>query len=96
MAGEEVLLALHELVFRMWGGKSIRVVHEYQQAFDGRPLLERDLAVFCGIASANRGASDFDRGVAEGMRRVFLHIERMRRLTGRDFVALTDGDREHD
>jgi hypothetical protein len=42
------------------------------------------------------GASEFDRGVEEGKRRVWLHVARMAGLKASDFVSIADGKDLHD
>ena len=80
-------------VAALWGGRANDVARAYARAFDGRPLLETDLAIFCNAGAPITGATEFDRGVEEGKRRVWLHIARMRGLKPEDFVNIADGDR---
>lgn len=76
----------------IWGDKrAVEVVHEYKSAFQGRPNVLRDLAVFCNVAAPIGGATEFERGVEEGKRRVFLHIARVCGLNPLDFVKIADG-----
>jgi hypothetical protein len=86
------LKSLPEIVLALWGWPdSAKAVDEYKLAFAGRPMLVRDLAMFCYAAAPNDAATDFERGVIEGKRRVWLHISRMRNLEHTDFVAVADG-----
>ena len=57
------------------------------------PLLETDLAIFCNAGAPIDGRDEFERGVEEGKRRVWLHIARMRGLKPEDFVNIADGER---
>ena len=77
----------------LWGRRSPDVALAYRAAFDQHRLLEADLAVFCNAGAPITGASEFDRGVEEGKRRVWLHIARMRGLRPEDFVSIADGER---
>jgi len=84
---------LPELVVTLWGRRQApQVVGEYRQALTGRDLLLRDLAMFCNAAAPILGGVEFDRGVEEGKRRVWLHITRMCGLEPSDFVAVADGE----
>jgi hypothetical protein len=88
---------LPDLVVTLWGRRRApQVVGEYRQALDGRDLLLRDLAMFCNAAAPIQGGGEFDRGVEEGKRRVWLHITRMCGLEPSDFVTIADGGRPHD
>jgi hypothetical protein len=88
---------LPEIVLTLWGRKRApQVADEYRLALAGRDLLVRDLAMFCNAAAPIAGASEFDRGVEEGKRRVWLHITRMCGLKPSDFVIITDGGKFHD
>ena len=89
---------LIELVADLWGNKRAGfVAQQYRDAFDGKDLLEQDLAIFCNAAAHIEGGNEFGRGVEEGKRRVWLHIARMRGLHYRDFVSIADGAKtQHD
>jgi hypothetical protein len=63
---------------------------------EGRELLKADLAMFCNAAAPIIGASEFERGVEEGKRRVWLHIARTCGLQPQDFVLTADGARTYD
>ena len=52
----------------------------------------RDLALFCNAAAPIEGNGEFDRGVEEGKRRVWLHVARMCGLDATDFVSIADGE----
>jgi hypothetical protein len=77
----------------LWGRRSPDVARAYAAAFDQHRLLEADLAIFCNAGAPINGATEFDRGVEEGKRRVWLHIARMRGLRPEDFVTIADGER---
>ena len=89
----ETMTSLLTTIATLWGRRSADVAHAYRAAFAGRPLLEADLAIFCNAGAPIEGASEFDRGVEEGKRRVWLHIARMRGLKPEDFVSIADGER---
>ena len=83
---------LTQIVEALWGKKRAKAVtDEYKMAFDGRHLLVRDLAMFCNAAAPIGGGAEFDRGVEEGKRRVWLHITRMCGIRPEDFVTIADG-----
>jgi hypothetical protein len=88
--------SLPEILRALWGRKAPGVAQDYQSAFDGRELLKADLAMFCNVAGPIEGASEFERGVAEGKRRVWLHIARMCGLRAGDFVGISDGRNVND
>ncbi len=77
----------------LWGRRSPDVARAYAAAFAAHKLLEADLAIFCNAGAPITGATEFDRGVEEGKRRVWLHIARMRGLKPEDFVSIADGER---
>jgi hypothetical protein len=86
---------LPQIIQKLWGThRAVQVVNEYHQAFLGHELVMRDLALFCNAASPIEGATDFDRGVEEGKRRVWLHISRVCGLNHTDFVPIADGTKE--
>jgi hypothetical protein len=88
---------LPQIVLTLWGRKrGPAVAADYREALTGRELLVRDLAMFCNAAAPIAGASEFERGVEEGKRRVWLHIMRMRGLNPSDFVTIADGGKTHD
>jgi hypothetical protein len=88
---------LPELVVTLWGrSQAPRVAGDYRLAFQGRDLLLRDLAMFCNAAAPIQGLGEFERGVEEGKRRVWLHITRMCGLEPSDFVTIADGGRTHE
>jgi hypothetical protein len=85
--------SLIKTVAALWGRRANDVARAYATAFAGRPLLEADLAIFCNAGAPIEGRDEFERGVEEGKRRVWLHIARMRGLKPEDFVAIADGER---
>lgn len=86
-----MLRTLPEIVLDLWGRKrGVQVTQEYWNAAQ-MPLLMRDLAIFCNAAAHVQGATEFDRGVEEGKRRVWLHVSRMAGLKPSDFVGIADG-----
>ncbi|MEQ1867608.1 MAG: hypothetical protein ABL996_23525 [Micropepsaceae bacterium] len=85
--------SLIKTIAALWGRRSADVARAYAAAFDGRPLLETDLAIFCNAGAPIAGGTEFERGVEEGERRVWLHIARMRGLKPEDFVNIADGER---
>jgi hypothetical protein len=90
---ENVMTSLISTIATLWGWRSPDVAHAYRAAFAAHPLLETDLAIFCNAGAPITGATEFDRGVEEGKRRVWLHIARMRGLKPEDFVSIADGER---
>ena len=88
---------LPDMILALWGRKRARqVAEQYRIALQGRDLLVRDLAMFCNAAAPVAGANEFERGVEEGKRRVWLHITRMCGLRPSDFVTIADGERFDD
>ena len=88
---------LPEIVLALWGrNRGPQVAEDYRLALSGRDLLVRDLAMFCNAAAPIAGASEFERGVEEGKRRVWLHITRMCGLKPSDFVTIADGGKFND
>ena len=85
--------SLTRIVSALWGRRAEELALQYRRALDLNPLIEADLAIFCNAAAPIVAATDFERGVEEGKRRVWLHIARIRRLDARDFVPVADGDR---
>lgn len=86
------MASLPEIVVALWGKhRAPQIAMEYRQSFNGRDLLLRDLAMFCNAGAPIAGANEFDRGVEEGKRRVWLHITRMCGLQPSDFVSIADG-----
>lgn len=87
------MTTLIKTIATLWGRRSPDVARSYAAAFAQHPLLETDLAIFCNAGAPITGATEFDRGVEEGKRRVWLHIARMRGLKPEDFVSIADGER---
>jgi hypothetical protein len=88
---------LPDIVRALWGAKrAAKVIDEYRMAVHGRDLFLRDLAMFCNAAAPIAGQSEFERGVEEGKRRVWLHVARMCGLKPSDFVTIADGGLSHE
>jgi len=86
------ILSLPQKIMMLWGWpEAASVVDEYKMAFTNRDRVVRDLALFCNAAAPIEGTSEFDRGVEEGKRRVWLHIARMRGIEHTDFIPIADG-----
>lgn len=86
------MASLPEIVKALWGArKAAEVAAQYADATRRHDLLVRDLAMFCNAAAPIAGATEFERGVEEGKRRVWLHISRMSGLKPSDFVTIADG-----
>lgn len=77
----------------MWGGRAPLVAEEYLAVAKDNALFMADLAIFCNAATPVQGTNEFDRGVEEGKRRVWLHISRMAAISADDFVPIANGDR---
>lgn len=89
--------SLPELLALLWGSSRARnVADDYKSACNAHSLFVRDLAMFCNAAAPIRGDCEFDRGVEEGKRRVWLHITRMSALNQNDFVSIADGENPND
>ena len=71
------MATLPHLLTLLWGRRSPAVASAYREAFGADSLLRRDLAIFCNAAAPIAGQSDFERGVEEGKRRVWLHLARL-------------------
>ena len=87
------MASLVNTVLTLWGRRANATAQAYAQAFAQHRLLEADLAIFCNVGAPIKGSNDFERGVEEGKRRVWLHIARMRGLKPEDFIAIADGER---
>jgi len=85
--------SLIKSVVALWGRRASDLACSYAYVFDRYRLLEADLAIFCNAGAPITGANEFERGVEEGKRRVWLHIARMRGLKPEDFVSIADGER---
>jgi hypothetical protein len=89
--------SLPEILSLLWGQPMApKVAAEYRAACEANPLFLRDLAAFCNAASPITGAREFDRGVEEGKRRVWLHVARLAAIRPEDFVSITDTENDHD
>lgn len=86
---------LPQIIQALWGHKAPGVAEQYREVFERRELVKTDLAMFCNAAAPIEGASEFERGVNEGKRRVWLHIARMCGLTADDFIGIADGEKVH-
>ena len=88
---------LPNIILALWGRRrAAQVAEQYRLALGGRTLLLRDLAMFCNAAAPLAGANEFERGVEEGKRRVWLHVTRMCGLKPSDFVTIADGEGNDD
>lgn len=67
------------------------VVSEYRAMFAKSEFVKTDLANFCNAAAENVAPTEYERGVEEGKRRVWLHISRVLGLGAEDFIAYADG-----
>lgn len=85
------MILLQDKLIANWGSvdRAKAVADLYQQVFKSPMflMLREDLAFYCGVSAENDGATEFERGVAEGKRRVMLHIEQVSRLQPDDFPA---------
>ena len=89
------MATLPELIQRLWGRRrALRVIHDYADVWNRHPDALADLAVFCNASAPIQGASEFDRGVEEGKRRVWLHIASVAQLKPADFLPISLGERE--
>ncbi|MEQ1756570.1 MAG: hypothetical protein ABL973_20815 [Micropepsaceae bacterium] len=89
--------SLPGLLALLWGSKrAAHVAAEYKKACENHSLFVRDLAIFCNAAAPVTGACEFERGVEEGKRRVWLHVARLSALNPSDFVSITDGELPND
>ena len=84
--------SLPDLLKDMWGYRAPMVADQYNSMMRDNPLVQSDLAVFCNAASPIAGSTEFDRGVEEGKRRVWLHIARMANLRPDDFLKISLGE----
>ena len=89
--------SLPDLLSLLWGQPAARrVADEYRAVCSANPRFLRDIAVFCNAAAPVAGACEFDRGVEEGKRRVWLHLARIARLDPDDFVSIADRENDND
>lgn len=84
---------LPQMLRTLWGRKAIVVAQDYNDVWARHPDALADLAVFCNAASPITGANEFERGVEEGKRRVWLHIARISNLRAEDFIPISNGER---
>ena len=87
------MTSLIDLLRGMWGNRAPLVAEEYRAIVKHNDLFTTDIALFCNAAAPIQGATEFDRGVEEGKRRVWLHLARMASLTNADFVPIANGER---
>lgn len=85
--------SLPDMLRTLWGRKALPVAHDYQHLWQSHPDALADLAVFCNASAPIQGATEFDRGVEEGKRRVWLHIARIANLRPEDFIPIANGQR---
>lgn len=91
------MTSLPHILSLLWGpARAPRVAADYRAACAQHPLFLRDLAVFCNAAAPIAGTREFDRGVEEGKRRVWLHVARLAAISPADFVSITDKENDHD
>lgn len=83
---------LPELLRDMWGYRAPMVADQYRSMLMDNPLVASDLAVFCNAAAPIAGPTEFDRGVEEGKRRVWLHVARSADLRPDDFIKISNGE----
>lgn len=85
---------LPQQLITLYGETRARVVvSEYRAAFAKAEFVKTDLANFCNAAAENAAPSEYERGVEEGKRRVWLHIARVLGLGPEDFIPYADGER---
>lgn len=89
--------SLPELLSLLWGQPAARrVADEYRAICSAHPLFLRDIAVFCNASAPVTGANEFERGIEEGKRRVWLHLARLAALDPKDFISITDRENTND
>lgn len=76
----------------LWGDRAPLVAEEYAAIVRENRLFTTDLAAFCNAAAPIEGNTEFDRGVEEGKRRVWLHVARLAGLEPQDFIRITNGE----
>jgi hypothetical protein len=89
-------MTLIEMLRNLWGNRAPLVAEEYAVIARHNALFMTDMAVFCNAAAPITGATEFDRGVEEGKRRVWLHVARMSGLRPDDFVKTANGELIYD
>lgn len=93
MADPKPPATLPELLTAIYGPvRADALVSEVKAAFEGRAILENWLAIYCNAATHIQGATEFDRGVEEGKRRVWLELAALRRLRPSDFPKIKTGE----
>lgn len=84
--------SLPDTLKALWGDRAPLVAEEYAEFLKAHPLAATDLAAFCNAAAPIMGPNEFDRGVEEGKRRVWLHMARIAGLQHQDFIKITNGE----
>ena len=85
--------SLPDILTTLYGAeRGAELVSEAKAAFDGRHVLENWFAIFCNAAGPVQGVTEFDRGVEEGKRRVWLELAAIRRLRPSDFQTIATGE----
>jgi hypothetical protein len=93
MAETKVPATLPELLVTIYGpARADALVAEAKAAFEGRHILENWLAIYCNAATHIQGATEFERGVEEGKRRVWLELAALRSLRPSDFPKIKTGE----
>lgn len=83
-----------EFLAKIYGpARAHDLVAEANAAFEGRHVLENWFALFCNAAGPVQGQTEFDRGVEEGKRRVWLELAAIRRLRPSDFPPIATGEK---
>lgn len=77
----------------VWRDRSGDVVTQYREAFRGRELVLRDLAVFCDYGTIGVPGADLER--VEGRREMFRHIMAMRGIDPLHVVQFLEGEMEY-
>lgn len=85
------MATLPEILATLWGKKQAKsLVMEYRVAFQGKPLLLRDLAMRCDIGAA-APATAIEAIKQTARQEVFAHIARIIELKPEDFISIADG-----
>jgi hypothetical protein len=85
-------MTLIEMLRNMWGNRAPLVAEEYSAIARNNELFMSDMAIFCNASAPIQGNSEFDRGVEEGKRRVWLHVAKMAGLRPDDFITAANGE----
>jgi hypothetical protein len=84
--------SLPDTLLALWGDRAPLVAEEYSESLKTFHLMATDIAAFCNAAAPIMGATEFDRGVEEGKRRVWLHMARVAGLQHQDFIKISNGE----